>query len=267
MKRKSHLFAVMFTANLLLSMTLQAQEIIAHRGASYLAPENTLASVKQGYEQGAEAVEIDIHLSQDNQLMVIHDKDTRRTAGGKNLLIKDTPSEELRKLEVGSWKDQKYKGEKIPLLQEVLALVPADKKLVIEIKTGPEALPRLQQVVAESGIRDRLIFISFSKDAIVQAKQQMPEVPAYWLLHNYKDYSLEQATQIAKESKLNGLDVHYKLVDKGFMQKMQEQGLETYVYTVNDPKAAKELAVLGVKGITTDRPGWLREQMDRSAQQ
>ncbi|AHM62961.1 glycerophosphoryl diester phosphodiesterase [Flammeovirgaceae bacterium 311] len=257
----------MLVSIMLMSSPIYPQEIIAHRGASYQAPENTLASVKLGYEQGAEAVEIDIHLSADDQLMVIHDKDTRRTTGSRNLTIKDTPSEELRKLEVGSWKNQQYSGEKIPLLEEVLALVPEDKKLVIEIKAGPEALPHLQHKIEQSGIQDRLILISFDQDAIVQAKQLMPNIPAYWLLHNYKEYSLEQAIQIAKENRLNGLDVHYKLVNEAFMSKMQEHQLEVYVYTVNNPKAAKTLAAYGVKGITTDRPKWLREQMKSGSQQ
>lgn len=262
MKAVQFLLSVLFVSILSLSMPVFAQEIIAHRGASYLAPENTLASVKLAYATGADAAEIDIHLSKDKEILVIHDKDTKRTAGGKNLSIKDTESAELRKLEVGSWKDKKFKGEKIPFLDEVLALVPEGKKLVIELKTGPEILPYLQQQIQKSGIEERLILISFSKDAIVQAKELMPAIPAYWLLHNYSEYSLEAAIQIAKANKLDGLDVHYKLVIQSFMQKMEENQLDVYVYTVNNPRVAKSLATLGVKGITTDRPQWLKEQLE-----
>ena len=96
----------------IINIPIMAQQIIAHRGASHDAPENTLASVELGYEQGADAVEIDIHLSKDNRIMVNHDKDTKRTAGN-NLTIKDSNSAELRKLDVGSWKNKKYKGEKM----------------------------------------------------------------------------------------------------------------------------------------------------------
>ena len=246
---------------LLFNMEALSQEIIAHRGASHLAPENTLAAVKLGYELGAEAVEIDIHLSKDQRIMVIHDKDTKRTASGKNMLVKDAHSEELRKLEVGSWKDPKYKGEKIPYLEEVLALVPEDKKLVIELKSGADVLPQLQQQINASGMADRLILISFSKEAIVQAKALMPTIPAYWLLHNYADHSLDEAIQIAKSANLDGLAVYHALVDKGFMQKMEANQLEVYVYTVDNPRVARKLAALGVKGITTNRPQWLREQL------
>lgn len=236
-----------------------AQEIIAHRGASHQAPENTLAAVVLGYEEGADAVEVDIHLSQDNQLMVIHDKDTKRTAGGKNMLVQDTPSPILRQLDVGSWKGEHYRGEKIPQLEEVLALVPKGKKLVIELKTGVACLPRLQEVVEESGIADRLVLISFDQEAIVKSKQLFPQIPAYWLLHNWNNHSLEEAMHIAREANLDGLDVHYTLVTKTFMEHMNANNLKVYVYTVNDAKAAKQLASLGVEGITTDKPQWLRE--------
>lgn len=246
---------------LLESMPAFSQEIIAHRGASYLAPENTLASVKLGYALGSDAVEVDIHLSADKRLMVIHDKDSKRTTGGKKLLVSETPSDALRKLEVGSWKDEKYRGEQIPFLEEVLAEVPEGKQLVIELKSGAETVPYLREALEESGRKEQVVLISFNKEAILEAKQQLPAIPAYWLLHNYREHSLEEAIRIAKEHGLEGLDVHYKLVDKAFMQQMQAAGLDVYVYTVNDPAEAKRLQALGVKGITTDRPHWLRQQL------
>lgn len=237
-----------------------AQEIIAHRGASYLAPENTLASVKLGYELGADAVEVDVHLSKDQQVVVIHDKNTKRTAGN-NLKVSKTKVEKLRELEVGSWKDEKYRGEKIPLLSEVFELVPAGKKLVVEVKSGVETIAPLQKLIAASGIEDQLIIISFDRESIIAAKQQLPVIPAYWLLHSFIMNSHDKAIEIAKEYKLDGLDVNYRLVDEKFMEKMEAGNLETYVYTVNDAETAEKLHYLGVKGITTDRPGWMREKM------
>lgn len=237
-----------------------AQEIIAHRGASHDAPENTIAAVRLGYDQGADAVEVDIHLSKDKRIMVNHDKDTKRTAG-KKLTIGETSSSELRKLDVGSWKAKSFKGEKMPFLEEVLAEVPAGKLLVIEIKAGEEIVSVLKEVIQKSGIEKQLIIISFNKNAIIKAKNQMPEIPAYWLLHTFKDYTADEAIEIAKANRLDGLDVHHPLVTDDFMQKMKNQNLEVYVYTVNDPKTARNLERLQVKGITTDRPQWLREQL------
>ena len=256
---KAHLLLIVCFVSV--SMQLSAQEIIAHRGASFVAPENTLASVKLGYAKGADAVEIDIHLSSDQRVMVMHDKDTKRTTSGKNLLIRETNSEKLRQLDVGSWKDSRYRGEKIPFLEEVLALVPQDKKLVIELKTGPEIIPALQDLVKKSGIEDRLMFISFNKESILQVKQLFPAIPAYWLLHSWAEHSIDQAIAIAKEGGLEGLNVSHALVNAKFMEKMNSQSLKVYVYTVNDAQAGKALAAQGVKGITTDRHQWLREQL------
>lgn len=244
----------------IVNIPIMAQEIIAHRGASYDAPENTLSSVKLGYEQGADAVEIDIHLSKDNRIMVNHDKDTKRTAGN-NLTIKDSNSAELRKLDVGSWKNKKYKGEKMPFLEEVLAVVPKEKMLVIEIKSQENIIPYLKQAITESGIQDQLIIISFNKEAIIKAKQQMPSIPAYWLLHTFKDYSIDEAIQIVKENKLDGLDVHHPLITENFMERMNSEGLDVYVYTVNDVAVAKKMVKMQVKGITTDRPAWLEKKL------
>ncbi|EMR04385.1 glycerophosphodiester phosphodiesterase [Cesiribacter andamanensis] len=226
-------------------MSLAAQLIIAHRGASYLAPENTLAAVRLGYELGADAVEIDVHLSRDGRLVVHHDADTRRTAGGKKLLIRETDYANLQQLEVGSWKAEQYRGEKIPLLEEVLAEVPEGRQLVIELKTGPEILPYLVETLQHSGIQDRLVLISFSREAIAGARELLPAIPAYWLLHNYRQHRLAEAVAFAQEKGLKGLDVHYKLATKAFMQRMQEAGLEVWVYTVDDPGKAARLRKRG----------------------
>lgn len=244
------------------NIPIMAQQIIAHRGASHDAPENTISSVKLGYEQGADAVEIDIHLSKDNRIMVNHDKDTKRTSGS-NLIIKESNSSALRKLDVGSWKNKKFKGEKMPFLEEVLEIIPADKILVIEIKSQENIVPYLNEVISKSGNQEQLIIISFNKEAIIKAKQQMPSIPAYWLLHTFKDYSVDEAIQIVKENNLDGLDIHHPLVTEDFMERMNREGLKVYVYTVNDPTVAKKLVAMQVKGITTDRPAWLEKKLSK----
>lgn len=261
MKNFKLLFMLFFASSIMMHTTV-AQEIIAHRGASYDAPENTIAAVRLGFEQGADAVEVDVHLSKDNRIMVNHDKDTQRTAG-KKLVVSETDASELRKLDVGSWKSKDFKGEKMPFLEEVLAEVPQGKILVIELKSDEKAVPFLKTAVNDSGIEEQVIIISFNKNAIIKAKEALPEVPAYWLLHNFNEYSLDEAIQIAKENELTGLDVHYPLANAEFMQKMNSEGLGVYVYTVNNANTAKKLKKLGVKGITTDRPQWLRKQIGR----
>ena len=135
---------------------------IAHRGASHLAPENTLSAAILGWELGAEAVEIDVHLSADNRVMVIHDFDTEKTSLGKSKFkVAKTNSKVLRTVDVGSYKSEKYKGEKIPFIEEILEALPIGKTLVVEIKCGSEILPALRKAVDKSGKLEQLVFISF----------------------------------------------------------------------------------------------------------
>ena len=127
---------VIFFILLTICFPMLAQvQIIAHRGASYLAPENTVASAKLAWELGTDAVEVDIFLSKDNRIIGIHDPTARRTSG-HDYVIMDTHSDVLRTLEVGSFKDEKYRGEKIPFLEEIIQTIPHGKELVVEVKLG-----------------------------------------------------------------------------------------------------------------------------------
>lgn len=246
---------------LIFSIEMQAQyQIIAHRGASYDAPENTLASVNLAWKLDADAVEVDVHLSKDGYIVVNHDKDTKRTAG-ESLVIKDTEADQLRRLDVGSFKAPQYKGEKMPLLEEVIATVPSGKELFIEVKCGVEILPVLKEIIRKGGKEDQMVIISFNKDVMTEGKKLMPGIPFYWLLGNFDTYALDEAVKIAKENKLDGLDVNYSLVTPEFMQRMEKENLAVYTYTINDASVAEEMVNLRVDGITTDRPAWLKEQL------
>ncbi len=108
-------------------------KIIAHRGASFDAPENTLAAIRLAWQQQADAVEIDVHLSRDRHLVAIHDFNTRKTTGRNRPVARQTLAQ-LRTLDAGQWKHPRWRGEKIPTLEEVLATVPPGKRLFIEIK-------------------------------------------------------------------------------------------------------------------------------------
>src|SRR5689334_354029 len=112
---------------------VQAQLVVAHRGASHEAPENTLAAFRLAWEQGADAIEGDFYLTRDREIVCIHDDNTKRTSG-EDLSVAASTLAQLRRLDVGRWKDPKWKGERIPTLTEVLATIPAGKRIFIEIK-------------------------------------------------------------------------------------------------------------------------------------
>jgi glycerophosphoryl diester phosphodiesterase len=240
-------------------------EIIAHRGASYQAPENTMASVMLGWEKHAN-VEVDVYLSKDNRMVVIHDATTKRTAG-VDLKVKESSADQLRELDVGSSKAKEFAGERIPFLAEVVQSIPPGQKLYIEIKCGKEILPSLRQLLVESGKISQVVIIGFDLETVAESKKRIA-VPTYWLKQTEKDKNTEQwiphdpkLVQTAKDAGLDGLDVHFAGVTGEFARAVKAAGLGFYVWTVDDPDEARRLIKLGVDGITTNRPDWLREQL------
>ena len=242
-------------------------EIVAHRGASFLAPENTLASVNLAWELGADAVEVDVYLTPDKRIVVIHDETTLRTSGQDDR-VAETPALDLRRLDVGSLKAKKYTGEKIPFLEEVLDTLPPGKKLFVEVKCGPEILPYLKDVLINCGKKSQVMVISFDYDVVVGFREIQPDVPVHFLKSTKKDkhgarpaYRKELVDQ-AVAGKLDGLGVHYAGVTKKFAKAVRKAGLDLYVWTVDDPLEAKRLKELGADWLATNRPGWMRRQLE-----
>jgi glycerophosphoryl diester phosphodiesterase len=242
-------------------------EIVAHRGASFDAPENTVAAIKLAWEQKADASEFDIYLTKDGKIVVIHDATTKRTAGAE-LKVADSTLEELRKLDAGKWKGEKFAGEKLPTLEEMLATVPTGKRVFIEVKCGPEAVPEMDRVIKASKLKpEQTCVISFNADVIAAAKKARPDLQALWIVNlapkNAKPRTAEELIAKAKEIKADGLDLSATpaILDKAFGDKVKQAGLKLYVWTVNDAELAKKMIAAGAESITTDRPGWLREQL------
>lgn len=249
---------------LLTGISIMAQnKFIAHRGASHLAPENTVASAKLAWELGADAVEIDVHLSKDNRVIVIHDKDTKRTCGGKtNLTIAKTPSILLRDLDAGEWKGEEFKGEKLPFLSEIIETVPEGKTLVVEIKAGgDDIIPALRRTIDNSEKLEQIVFISFGWKTIMATHKEFPDNKCYWL--SSLKPGLKKKMKQAAEKGLSGVNLKYPIIDEEIMQHAKELNLEVLSWTIDDPAEAKRLTNLGVAGITTNRPKWLKEQMNQ----
>jgi glycerophosphoryl diester phosphodiesterase len=244
-------------------------EIVAHRGASYDAPENTLSAIKLGWEQQADAVEFDIWLSKDGEMVLFHDKDTKRI-GGVDRLVKDQTWAELQKLDVGQWKSPKYAGERMPRLVDALATIPSGKRVFVEVKCGPEIVPAMATAIKATGRPAKEIaVICFQDDVVAAAKQALPDYKVYWLVSLKRDkqtkawnHSVGELIARAKELKADGLDLSAcDLIDADFGRQVRQAGLELLVWTVNDPAVARQMIAAGAQGITTDRPTWLRDQL------
>lgn len=263
MKRLAHLLAAMS-----LTFAASAVEIVAHRGASFDAPENTLSAMKLAWSQKADAIETDLHLSKDGKIVVIHDFDFKRVGGSTNKIVTMT-WDQMKGTDVGGWKDPKFAGEKVPILESLLATVGKGKRIFIEIKVGPEILPELARVIAASGkMPGQMPIICFGYETSVAAKKQFPKHHVYWLHGWAKDKTTGEFPKIgdliakAKAGGLDGLDLHQGFpVDKEFVKQVKDAGLQLHVWTVDDPAMAKRWADAGVDGITTNRPQWLREQI------
>ena len=244
-------------------------EIIAHRGASHEAPENTLAAVSLAWRQKADAVEIDVRLSKDGKLAVIHDNNTRRT-GRLNRRISEQTLAELRSLDVGRWKGRRWIGERIPMLEEVLATIPPGKRLLVEFKCGPYGISEFKQAVERSSVAPpQVVAASFSRETMKQLKAEMPGLEVCWIVlfkRNWRTRRWSPATDAlidaVKKSGLDGVDLDARgPVSAAFVKKLKADGLKVYVWTVDSPAKARKLMAAGVHGITTNRPGWLREKL------
>lgn len=234
---------------------------IAHRGASHDAPENTLASAKLAWEQGADALEIDVYLASDNRIMVIHDKNTKRVSGGRNMVVADTPSLILREIEVGSWKGEQFKGEKIPYIEEIIETVPEGKTLVVEVKCGPEIIPHMERILNKKKCKGEILFIAFGWETITGLKQAFPDKKAYWL-SSAKPEVKKRIPEI-KTLGLEGVNLQYGIIDQELVTEAHNLGLEVLAWTVDDPNEVRRLIDLGVTKITTNRPGWMREEIGK----
>jgi glycerophosphoryl diester phosphodiesterase len=253
----------------------KAQLIIAHRGASHDAPENTLAAFKLAWEQNADGIEGDFYLTKDGKIICFHDKTTKRTAGGVDIDVASSTLEQLRKLDVGSWKDPKYAGEKAPTLDEVLAVVPPGKMFYIEIKCGPEILPALEETLGRSKVKpEQLRIISFNADVIAQAKQRLPKIKGLWISGYKQDKATgqwrpDQATilKTLNETKADGFNsnANFEMFTPKFVAQLKGMGLEVGAWTVDKAPDARKLKEMGVTAITTNRPGFIRQSLAQSS--
>ncbi|MBK1833114.1 glycerophosphodiester phosphodiesterase [Roseibacillus ishigakijimensis] len=243
--------------------------IVAHRGASGDAPENTLPAFELAWEQGADAVEGDFHLTKDGHIVCIHDKDTARVAG-KKLVVADSTLEELRELEVGSWKSPKYAGAQIPTIAEVLETVPSEKAIYIEVKCGPEIVPALSKTFEETDLEpEQLVVISFNADFVKQWKLAKPSCRTMLLVAFDKRRprltpSVKTVHEMLAETGANGLSTNiHPAIDDKFVQDLKEGGYEYHNWTLNEVSKAAKYLNLGSLSITTDFPATIRQGLQK----
>jgi len=230
---------------------------IAHRGASALAPENTMVAFEKAIEQGADAIELDLHMSQDGELVVIHDDTLDRTTDGSGPVHQRSLAE-LTRLDAGRWFGEGFAGQRIPRLDEVLDRFAGKVPLALEIKAGSTFFPGIEEKVVsalrERAAIDQAAVASFDHYALRRLKEIEPTLRTAALLVG-RPVSLSAITGSAKA---DGLALEASFVTKTEVEACRAAGLQIVVWVVNDPAQMRHFIGLGVDGIITDRPDLLR---------
>jgi len=213
---------------------------IGHRGARAYEPENTLRSFKKALEIAVDAVELDVRKTKDNQLVVIHDADVKKTTNGKGLVSELT----LKQIKEFSTE----KGEKIPTLKEALDFLDKKVKILIELKEeGVEE--KVLSAVRENGLQKNVIIVSFIEGALRKVRELDKEVETGLIYAKHKN-----PVKSALDLKAGYLLPLYRFTHTANVQKAHENGLKVIVWTVNKPEEVVEYVKKGVDGIASDKP-------------
>ena len=246
-------------------------ELIAHRGGAKLAPENTLAAFKNAIKIGVDMIEIDVHLTKDGKVIVIHDEKIDRTTDGKGT-IKDMTLAEIRKYDAGSWFDKKFKGEKVPTLDEVMETLKGKAKLLIEIKDGDELYPGLEKKVVETihkyNANSWVIVQSFNENSVLRVRKMDSSIPTFYLLgRNFDDFYSNVAKAVNSGNtvikKYDGVAPHYSMLDSEKVKTFHKAGFKVFTWTVDKPEDMKKIIDTGVDGIITNVPDQLKEILNK----
>jgi len=226
---------------------------IGHRGAAGHAPENTIKSFKKALALGADMIELDVHICQTGEPVVIHNKDTKRLNKKKGL-IKNIDYSELKKL-------------KIPKLENVLNIINGKARVNIELKGRDTAAPVseiIKKYIQKKNWKNSDFLISsFDKKLLKETHACFPEIRKALLVGPLRPYSLwlkrfpfifKQHLKFAKEINSYSIHLHRKLINKKIIAMAQKEKLKIFIYTVNKEKEISHLKTLGIDGIFSDYP-------------
>ncbi|KSU84149.1 glycerophosphoryl diester phosphodiesterase [Fictibacillus enclensis] len=271
-KMKTLLGAAVLGASLFAGATTEAAKNphddvldIAHRGASGYAPEHTLTSYKMGDRMHGDYIEIDLQMTKDGKLIAMHDETVDRTTDGTGK-VKDFTLEQIKKLDAGSWFNEKYpqyanpryEGLKVPTLEEIFKTFGKNKKYYIETKS-PDVYPGMEEallrLVNKYDInKDTLLVQSFSKESLLKVHELDPSVRLIQLL-SYKKHAVLTDQEAADMKKYAvGIGPNFNYLDQAYVQTARQAHLDVHPYTVNEATDMQRLIDWGVTGMFTNFP-------------
>lgn len=237
-------------------------ELIAHRGASAYAPENTIASFKKAIEMGLKAVEFDVQISKDLELIVIHDYTLERTTSGKGK-VRDYTLKELQGLDAGSWFSKEFQGEKIPSLRKVLEVVKNNEFINIELKRDKNDKRKfdiqLIDLIDEMKIKDKVIISSFDHEILVDIFELDNTLSLALLFHEEIRDLKEYIDKLG--IKINSINPNKNSLNENYIKKIKELNLNINAYTINSYEEYVKLNNLGIDRIFTNFPDLLSKNI------
>ena len=234
--------------------------VIAHRGFSGQAPENTLVAIRQAIEVGADMVEIDVTVTADGHVILLHDETLDRTTDGQGSPTSMT-LDEIRELDAGSWFAPEYAGEGIPTLTEALETV--KDRILINVEIKSEAVehgvvPKVAALIVEHEMLDQVVVSSFSPEALRLMKITDPAVITATLF-NKELHTDRDPLEIIQEVGSRGFNISGKRLTAAMVERCHRHGIPVAVYTVNEPDDLRRLIELGVNAVFTDHPDLMIE--------
>lgn len=239
---------------------------IGHRGAPQRAPENTLAAFALAIELGVDGIELDVQLTHDGHVVVIHDFTLERTTDGAGLAAART-LDELRRLDAGAWYGPAFGGERIPLLAEVVDLARGRCRLQVEIKgTSPGIPAAVARVLRDGNALDGTLVTSFAHALLPAVKDAEPRLRTGTLfrpnaLPTDERALIEEAINMARWARADAIDPHFSIVTPALVEAAHAAGLEVAAWTVDDPADMRRLTAAGIDRMTTNVPDVLLAEL------
>lgn len=235
--------------------------IVAHRGSSGTAPENTMTAIRQGVEAGAQMVEIDVQRTADSRLVVFHDAVLGRTTNGSGR-VESFSYPQIRELDAGSWMDPRFAGEQVPLLLDVLEYLRGRAYLNIELKSydgdpeeGEKFLAAVLRTIDVADMAGQTLLSSFDHQLLAQAASINSTIPCAVILHpNDRSLPSERALPVGAR----GVVMSKSQLSHERMRDAREHNLPVAIYTINTPEDAHRAVRYGVKAIVTNFPEQIR---------
>ena len=225
--------------------------VIAHRGFSAKYPENTMVSFQAAVDMKADFLELDVHLTLDGHVVVMHDADLKRTTD-RSGRIADLTLAEIREADAGSWMGEEFAGQKVPLLEEVFEQIPIGIKCEIK-DTGREMVDRALSVIRNADAFDRAVVSSFAEENLHWIREIEPDCQTLWL--NGFDVDKVETT-----AHLSGPD--HTMFKPELATALHERGMAVWPWTVNIPEDIRRVIDAGADGIITNWPGRVIEALE-----